>query len=161
MKTIKRRDFFAILLLVSLTLWYGLSFLGVPGLVGSWRITDGLWFYLAAALAVGLVVGIYALLRSEDWGDWLLMFLLGGWIYIQYLSHWRRFFIPPSLERVQQYYSSFPYWYLIPKLSTRVVPDGYHAILHVLILTLFIVVLVRVIRQLRYPATTRKKQSLR
>jgi hypothetical protein len=139
-------------LLLALTLWYSLTFIGVSGLVSPWHVSDGVWFYLAAALGIGLLVGAYALWKRYSWGDWQLLFLLAMWLSLQFQSHWRPFFFPPSAEQVQGYYANFPFWYLLPKSEVRVVPDGYHTIMHLLMMLLFVNFLIRVTRQVRCKA---------
>lgn len=148
----KRRDAAVLVVLLLLTAWFGLSFLGVPGLVTPWTVAYGVWFYVAIALAIGLVVGAWALWRGWDWGEWQLLSLLGVWVYVQYVGHWQRFFVPPSPQIVQRYYDAFETWYLIPKQSDRVVPDGYHTVMHLLMIVLVIMLVLRVIRRLRSPA---------
>ncbi len=145
----KHRDVAVLVVLLVLTVWFGLTFMGVPGLVSPWHVSDGIWFYLAVALAIGLVIGAYALWRGWDWGEWQLLSVLGVWVYIQYVGHWQRFFTPPSPQGVQRYYDAFPNWYLIPKQNDRVVPDGYHTVMHLLMVVLVIMLVLRIIKRLR------------
>ncbi len=78
----KSRDVVVLAVLLVLTVWCGLSFIGVPGLVSPWNVSYGIWLYVALALAVGLIVGAYALWRGRDWGEWQLLSVLGAWVYV-------------------------------------------------------------------------------
>ncbi len=155
----KSRGVVVLAVLLFLTVWYGLSFIGVPGLVSPWNSSYGIWLYVALALAVGLIVGTYALWRGWDWSEWQLLSVLGAWVYVQYVAHWRRFFTPPSPEIVQRYYEAFPTWYLIPRQSDRVVPDGYHVIMHLLMIILVVMLVLRVIRRLSSAAPNKPQQQ--
>lgn len=44
-----------LVLLIGLIAWYGLAFIGIPGLVRAWRVSNGFGFFMALAVAAGLI----------------------------------------------------------------------------------------------------------
>jgi hypothetical protein len=124
---------FIIALASALWIWFGLSFIGIKGLVGSWSVAHGSLFYQALFYLVSLPLCAWAIHKRWIPGLLLLSLILLSWLTFVW-QHWSKFFYPPPMASLPKYYAMFPNWYLIPPSAERYVPDGYHVVLHGLII---------------------------
>ena len=78
-------------------------------------------------------------------GKWTLFSILLLWFVVQFLCHWRYTIFGASEKKLRGYHECFlGTLRLIPESDTRLIPDLYHIILHILILTnLFLALLYR------------------
>ena len=70
-----------------------------------------------------------------DAGKWVLFSVLCLWFAVQFLCHWRYTIFGATERKLRGYNECFRGTVrLIPESETRLIPDLYHIILHVLIL---------------------------
>ena len=68
-------------------------------------------------------------------GRWILFAILLLWFAVQFLCHWRYTLFGASREKLDGYNRCFQNTLrILPASGTRLVPDLYHIVLHVLIL---------------------------
>lgn len=134
----KRAKKISILLLI-LFCWFLLSFLnGVENLVTPWRIKHGFWFWASLSLILQILVASFVCWRGIKWSHYFVLGLTGSWLSIQFIAHWQKFLFPSDdLSSIIKYYDHYDTWFLIPKQIDRIVPDGYHIILSILLLIIF------------------------
>lgn len=148
-----------LILLTLLAAWYAIGLIGVPGLVSSQFESDGSPIFLALVLAMCLLIGIYYFRQRYAWGVGFLLCLLFAWLNIQFELHWRHFIFPPVADKLQKHIDSSQFWHLIPKSSTRIVPDGYHTIMFLLIAAAIIVLAIPVIKKLQRSIAASKQSN--
>ncbi len=79
-----------------------------------------------------LSLAAFYLLRPA--GRWILFGLLVLWLTVQFLCHWRYTLFGASERKLQGYNDSFRDTIrLFPMSETRLIPDLYHIVLHLLI----------------------------
>ena len=79
--------------------------------------------------------GIAAFWLRPGTGKWVLVFVLTAWLAVQFLCHWRYTIFGASEQKLSGYNDSFRGTVrLFPVSQTRLIPDLYHIILHILIL---------------------------
>ncbi len=77
-------------------------------------------------------------------GKWILAGVLGLWLTVQFLCHWRYTIFGASERKLAGYNECFRGTVRIfPESDTRLIPDLYHIALHVLILADLILCLLR------------------
>ena len=77
-------------------------------------------------------------------GTWVLLFVLTAWIVVQFLCHWRYTIFGASEQKLRGYHKCFQGTVrLIPESDTRLIPDLYHIVLHILILLNLILALLQ------------------
>jgi len=130
-----------------LCFWYLLSFIGVPGLIDSWFEESLVWVVFASSLLFPLPIALWSYSRKHNYTDWMMLAITASWLTLAYFSHWQWFFSQPSDAKIERYYRFFNDWYLLQPMTDRIVPDGYHLILHCLIALLFIQVVIRLIKK--------------
>ncbi len=138
-----------VLTLTALTIWYTLSFIGIPGVIETWFVEEMIWILVAFSIWAPLVVGLWSYIKGHNYTDFMVAGVTALWAFMAYQGHWQWFFTKPSAEKIASYYAFFDTWYLLPKQSDRIVPDGYHAILHALILLTLILVVARLVARIR------------
>jgi hypothetical protein len=116
------------------SVWFALAFVGIDGLINPWQLHHGAWFWIAASLEVSAVMLVALYMKSVFWAKFMGLSVSLGWLTVQFFGHWQYFFTKPSGEYLEKYYGTFDTWYLIGPLADRIIPDGYHLILHVLLL---------------------------
>ena len=83
---------------------------------------------LLFSLALALFFAAHAV------GKWVLLAVLALWLTVQFLCHWRYTILGASEEKLRGYNACFQNTlHLIPASKTRLVPDFYHILLHLLI----------------------------
>lgn len=122
---------------VLLIVWFFLDMSGFSigkfSLVESaWASMDGIWFLL--------YIGIFFLFYFKDKaGKYLLTVFLLLWLVIQFLSHWYYTIFGATERKIHGYNNSFAdTFHLIPASNKMIIPDLYHSVLHLLILTALI-----------------------
>lgn len=88
----------------------------------------------------GLMFGMYAAgiilnLCVPPVGKWWLFAVLVVWLVIQFFCHWNFTLFGASEQKLKGYCGCFKDTLrLIPAIDTRLIPDLYHIVLHLLIL---------------------------
>ena len=80
-------------------------------------------------------IGLLSCYCLRPAGKWILLMILALWATVQFFCHWFYTFFGASKEKLQGYNDSFgDSLRLFPMSETRLIPDLYHIILHLLIL---------------------------
>lgn len=112
-----------------LGLWFGLDFVGVPGLVKREPLVS------LAGLMLALMLAFVA-------AGWLRMryaaplcgLALAVWAVLQVQTHWITYALPASTAKLSWYERVFgSHWKLLPELTDRTTPDAYHTVLFALL----------------------------
>lgn len=145
---VKKLENIGLILFAVLFFWFSLVFIGVPRL-----LIDGHepLFSLSGLLELGLIIIWVGYLFKWKYTDFLNLFILIIWGYMQYDSHWRYMLFKAPKEIIDSYYQHF-YGTLrfFAESETRVVPDAYHIILGVLIVINISIVLVKIMMFLKF-----------
>ena len=73
---------------------------------------------------------------KEKIGKYILTVFMFMWCYIQYTSHWHYTFFGATAKKLSSYNNYFKNTYhIVPISDSTIIPDFYHIILHLLILT--------------------------
>ena len=131
------------LVYILLFLWYSIIFFDIPLLTTDGRASlisiYGLLELVLSIILVGLLLHWKYIYYFE-----LLILIL--WGYLQFNGNWKYLFIETSEERIQSYYQFFDNTLrLFPKSDTMIIPDAYHIILGVLLLTNIVLVIRKII----------------
>lgn len=87
-------------------------------------------------------VGVISFHLWHGVGKWVLLFVLTAWFVVQFLCHWRYTIFGASEKKLRGYNECFRGTVrLIPESDTRLIPDLYHIVLHILILLNWILAL--------------------
>ncbi|MBN2170138.1 MAG: hypothetical protein JW819_02315 [Candidatus Krumholzibacteriota bacterium] len=147
-------------LLAMLALWAGLAFCGVQGLVPACSAADGALFHAALAFQVVLFAGLWLTLRDHRRAEVLVAAGAAAWLIVQYAVHWHPLLFPPGAERIARYYDRFDTWRLLPRLPDRIVPDGYHTVLILMLAAVLLVSLARLRLRRRRAVAPRRARIL-
>ena len=80
-------------------------------------------------------------------GKWWLLVVLAAWLVIQFFCHWYYTLFGASEKKLRGYNECFRNTvHLIPASDTRLIPDLYHMILHLLILWNLVLVICAIVR---------------
>lgn len=86
-------------------------------------------FVMLIVYALALV-----LFHAFSWGRWALLGVLILWLTVQFFCHWRYTIFGASRKKLEGYNECFRGTLRIfPESETRLVPDLYHIVLHILI----------------------------
>ncbi|MDD6800118.1 MAG: hypothetical protein PUE85_06860 [Firmicutes bacterium] len=82
------------------------------------------------------VIGVISFWIQPFWGKWFLLGVLVFWFAVQFFCHWYYTFFGASEKKLKGYNDCFKNTvHIIPASETKLIPDLYHIILHLLILT--------------------------
>lgn len=82
------------------------------------------------------VIGCLIFWLAPVVGRWLLLAVLAFWFVVQFFCHWYYTIFGASKKKLQGYNSCFKNTVRIfPASETKLIPDLYHIVLHLLILT--------------------------
>ncbi|QOR36590.1 hypothetical protein IMX26_07215 [Clostridium sp. 'deep sea'] len=135
------------LLLFSLLFWFTLDITGFslgnftlvesPGI----KSIDFIWWLFF------IMFSILYLLKKRI-GKYILSIFLVIWTAIQYTSHWHYTIFGVSERKLSSYNSYFRNTYhIIPASTNILIPDLYHIILHVLIISSLISLVVSIVKK--------------
>ena len=80
-------------------------------------------------------------------GAWVILAELTLWLFVQFLCHWRYTIFGASEKKLRGYNKCFEGTVrLFPLSETRLIPDLYHIVLHILIAIDLLIVLIEIIR---------------
>ncbi len=131
-------------LLALLVFWFTLDITGFS--LGQFNLVEspGLQSVDAAWWAI-FVVCSAIFLWKEHIGKYILSMFLAAWAVLQYLSHWHYTLFGASERKLIGYNRVFENTYhIIPPSNSVLIPDLYHIVLHVLIVTLFVLMVVKI-----------------
>ena len=131
-------------LALTLTVWIGLSFWGVRGLVTALRPEMEGWFLLSVLIWLAFPA-IYLLdfirFRYVKWVALVVGLVTLG---IEYSARWHGLIFPGSEAEIADYYAWYNKLYLFGPFEDRIAPDLYYVILDFLIFTLVWIAMKRV-----------------
>lgn len=134
----------SLFLLGLIAVWFGLDFIGLPGVVSREPL------FSLAGLMLGFVVlfgalGLFKVRYAALF--WLIALLV--WAALQIETHWASYLFVDASERKAAWYSRVfgGNWRFLPGIEGRTTPDGYHTILGALIATNIVSALRDVIRR--------------
>ena len=79
--------------------------------------------------------GVIAFWAVPIWGRWFLLGVLVFWFVVQFFCHWYYTIFGASDKKLKGYNNCFRNTiHIIPASETKLIPDLYHIILHLLIL---------------------------
>lgn len=91
-----------------------------------------LCFYIAGVLSYQII---------NSFGKWFLLVVLLVWIIVQFFCHWYFTIFGASEKKLKGYNKCFrDSIRLIPASDTRLIPDLYHMILHILIIINIVII---------------------
>lgn len=130
----------------SVLLWFW--FLGciVTYKIGRIYLVEGMGvksyeFVMLTLFTVGFVMYIL----YESIGKWVLISILCFWIIIQFFCHWYYTIFGASDSKILGYNQCFENTiHLFPKSTSRIIPDFYHIILHLLIIIEIILIIISI-----------------
>ncbi len=128
---------------IILFLWFSLVFIEIPKLL----IEGDIGFInLSGLLELFLVIILVGYFLKWKYTDFLNLFVLSVWGYMQYISHWKYMCFKPSQEIIERYYQFFDGTLRIfAESNVRIIPDLYHMILGLLILINLVIVIFKII----------------
>ena len=147
-------------LLAVLALWAGLGFCGIQGLVPACSVADGAFFHAALAFQVILFAGLWLTLRDHRRAELLVASGAASGLAAQVAVHWRLLLFPPGAEGIARYYDRYETWNLLPRQADRVVPDGYHTVLLLILAAVLLVSLARLRLRRRHATAPRRVRAL-
>ena len=87
----------------------------------------------------GTGIILYGILPSV--GKWRLFAVLPLWLVIRFFRHWYYTLFGATEEKLKEYNACFSNTlHIIPASETRLIPDLYHMILHLLILVILTII---------------------
>lgn len=119
-----------------LTLWIGLSFLGVRGLVTDLTPQFGAWYWLSL-----VIWGTFPLIYMLD----LVRYAHVKWVAIvvglvalgiEYSAHWHGLIFPGSKSEIERYYAYYDKLFFFGPFENRIAPDLYYLLMDFLLLGL-------------------------
>lgn len=104
--------------------------------VGNRILVEGMGIKSAEFIMLVLYgAGVAAYFCCRPVGRWILLGVLLFWAVVQFFCHWYYFIFGASEKKLQSYHECFRDTVaLFPQNKTRIVPDLYHVILHLLII---------------------------
>ena len=132
----------AIIFQVILWIWFlGCTItyrIGKKILVGGVGIKSAEFFMLCL-----YTIGVIAFHCFQPAGKWILFGILLLWFIVQFMCHWYFTIFGASEKKLQGYNECFrDSIRIIPASDTRLIPDFYHIVLHILILVNIILCLI-------------------
>ena len=117
----------------------GIWFLGC---ITTWRfgrilLVEGMGIKSAEFVMLCLYsIGLISYHAFQSAGKWILFSVLALWFIVQFFCHWYYTIFGASEEKLKSYNLCFKDTLrLVPMSETRLIPDLYHIILHLLILS--------------------------
>lgn len=94
------------------------------------------------AVLVLFTIGVLTYIIGEPAGQWILLVELALWLIVQFLCHWYYTIFGTTPGKLKGYNKCFEGTArLFPVSETRLIPDLYHIVLHLLITTDLILVI--------------------
>jgi len=105
----------------------------------AWNSIDGVWWLIFLLISILFII-------NDRIGKYILFIFIFLWSIIQFYSHWYYTLFGTTEEKIISYNNYFKETYhIIPASETIIIPDFYHIILHILILTALISLFIYII----------------
>lgn len=103
---------------------------------GKYILVEGVGIKSAEFVMLCLfVIGVISFWVFPFWGAWFLLGVLVFWLVVQFFCHWYYTFFGVSEKKLKGYNDCFKNTvHIIPASETKLIPDLYHIILHLLII---------------------------
>lgn len=144
------------ILLGSLLFWFTLNITGFS--LGNFCLVEspGILSVDTAWWIIFVVCSILFFLKERQ-GKYVLSVFLTAWIIIQYFSHWNYTIFGVTEKKLSGYNKYFANTYhVIPQSDSILIPDLYHILLHILIVSLLVLMIVYIFQK-RNIYTTKNK----
>lgn len=136
---------FSILLFGLLLLWYSMIFVEIPAITTEGRAGLISPYGLLELLLLGILTGYFLRWKGTDYAG---LIVLGLWSYLQYNANWKYLFEEAPKEKLESYYQHFENTLrFFPESDTYIIPDAYHMVLGILLLTNLIITIIKVIQK--------------
>lgn len=116
--------------------------------IGRFILVEGMGFKSAEFVMLCLYgTGLILSLAFPPVGTWYLLGVLALWMVVQFFCHWNYTIFGAPEQKLRGYNECFRHTvHIIPASETRVIPDLYHIVLHILILLNLILAVGEIIR---------------
>ncbi len=112
--------------------------------VGRFTLVDGVGVKSAEFIMLIVYALALILFHAFSWGRWVLLSVLLIWLIVQFFCHWRYTVFGASPNKLAGYNECFRGTLRIfPISETRLVPDLYHIVLHLLIVINIVLCIVK------------------
>lgn len=112
--------------------------------VGRFRLVDGVGVKSAEFIMLIVYALALILFHAFSWGRWVLLSVLLIWLTVQFFCHWRYTIFGASPKKLAGYNECFRGTLrFFPISETRLVPDLYHIVLHLLIVINIVLCIVK------------------
>ena len=135
------------ILLDSLLFWFTLDITGFT--LGKFCLVESPGM-LSVDTAWWIIFGVCSILfyLKEKQGKYILSIFLIAWAIIQYTSHWNYTIVGVTERKLKGYNEYFANTYhIIPPSDGILIPDLYHIILHILIISLLVLIIVYIFQK--------------
>lgn len=111
--------------------------------IGKYVLVEGMGVKSAEfVMFCSYVMGIVLFWVFPAVGEWWLLVVLTAWFIIQFFCHWYYTLFGASEKKLKGYNECFKNTvHVIPASDKRLIPDLYHMILHLLILTNIVLII--------------------
>jgi hypothetical protein len=135
------------ILLVVLLFWFTLDITGFS--LGKFCLVENPGI-LSIDTAWWIIFVFFSILffLKEKQGKYVLSVFLTAWAIIQYTSHWNYTIFGATERKLKGYNEYFANTYHVIPTSNRIlIPDLYHIILHILIISLLVLIMVYIFQK--------------
>ena len=136
----------SMVLLIQVLLW--IWFLGavITYRFGKLALVDGEGIKSAEFIVLCLYSAGIAVFHTVSFGVWILLGILILWFVVQFFCHWYYTIFGASEAKLRGYNDCFKDTVRIfPMSETRLVPDLYHIVLHVLIMANILICIAKIL----------------
>ena len=135
------------LVFLVLFLWYSMIFFDIPALTTEGRAELISLYGVLELLLLGILAGYLLRWKGADYAG---LIVLGLWGYLQFKANWKYLFAEAPKEKLASYYQHFGNTLrFFPESDTYIIPDAYHIVLGILLLTNLVLILSRIIKRIR------------
>jgi hypothetical protein len=107
----------------------------------AWKDIDGIWYLIFIGLLVLFCV-------KDKYGKYPLTIFLFLWLVTQFLSHWYGVIFGATVEQIAKYNRFYANtWHIIPISDSKIIPDFYHIVLHIFVLSALFCLILYVIKR--------------
>lgn len=95
---------------------------------------------------LGILAGYLLKWKGADYAG---LVVLGLWGYLQFNANWKYLFAEAPKEKIESYYQHFgDTLSFFPESPTYIIPDAYHMVLGILLLTNLVLIITRIIKRI-------------
>lgn len=102
--------------------------------VGEIVLVQAAWMQIDGIFNLIFLLLILLFFLKERYGKYPLTLLLIIWLISQFRFHWFYTIFGASAERIANYYDWYSNTFFVISSETRIIPDLWHMVLHILVL---------------------------